>query len=340
MLGLAEQQFSTAGLRPEEQFEVWREVVHSVFASANVKRAQTTEGPPDFTSACQGRRIGDLHLAWLETAPHAVTRSGEQVRQVPGGVYFLSLTTRGHATAWQGGTVTHTAPGGLVIIDSDRPFELSFSDRLEQLCLTIPKALVDPRLAVPQIAAALPLRTETASASVVAAALRALAGQRAPVTPREALAVNESLAALVATAVSEATLDGTDSHRDELTQGIIDEVERGFADPDLTPGVVARRLSISLSYLTKLLHHRGTTFGHLLLERRLDHAWALLAPGLAHGRTVTSIATACGFRDSAHFARTFRARFGVTPSARRAGARADVIPIGGRSSVHGNSPSG
>ena len=42
--------------------------------------------------------------------------------------------------------MTHTRPGGLVIIDSDRPFELSFSDRLEQLCLTIPKTLVDPRL--------------------------------------------------------------------------------------------------------------------------------------------------------------------------------------------------
>ena len=331
MLGLAEQEFSTAGLRPEEQFEVWREVVHSVFASASVVRAQTSVDPRDFTSACQGRRIGDLHLAWLETAPHAVTRSVEQVREVPGGVYFLSLTTRGHATAWQGGSMTHTAPGGLVIIDSDRPFELSFRDRLEQLCLTIPKAHVDPRLAVPEIAAALLLRTENAAAAVVAAALRALAGQRTAVTPREALAVNESLAALIATAVSEATVASASSHRDQLIQAIIDEVERGFADPDLTPGVVARRLSISVSYLTKLLHHRGTTFGHLLLEGRLDHAWALLDPGLGHGRTVTSIATACGFRDSAHFARTFRARFGVTPSGRRDGGRVDVIPIAGRS---------
>lgn len=333
MLGLAEQQFSTAGLRPEEQFEVWREVVHSVFASASLSRAETDVGPPDFASACQARRIGDLHLAWLEAAPHAVTRSVEHVRQVPGGVYFLSLTTRGHATSWQGGTVTHTRPGGLVIIDSDRPFELSFDDRLEQLCLTIPKALVDPRLAVPEIAAALPLCTDTASGAVVAAALRALAGQRTGVTPREALAVSESLAALVATAVSEATLVRADSHRDELTQRIIDEVERGFADPDLTPGVVARRVSVSVSYLTKLLHCRGTTFGHLLLERRLDHAWALLDPGLGHGRTVTSIATACGFRDSAHFARTFRARFGITPSERRAGAAAGVVPIGSRGAL-------
>ena len=83
MLGLAEQQFSTAGLRPEEQFEVWREVVHSVFASANVRRAQTTEGPPDFTSACQGRRIGDLHLAWLETAPGASTSSASRPGDTP-----------------------------------------------------------------------------------------------------------------------------------------------------------------------------------------------------------------------------------------------------------------
>ena len=335
MLGIAEQQFSTAGLRPEEQFDAWGQVVHSVFAAAGLHRVDSDGDGAEFRSACQARRIGDLHLAWLEAAPHAVTRSVEQVSQVPSGVYFLSLTTRGHATSWQGGQVTHTRPGGLVIVDSDRPFELSFSDRLEQLCLTIPKTLVDPRLATPEIPSALPLCTETASGSVVAAAMRALEGQRTAVTAREALAVNESLAALIATAVSEATLAGADSHKAEIAQRIIDEIERGFADPDVTPSVVARRVAISVSYLTKLLHCRGTTFGHLVLERRLDHAWALLDPGLGHGRTVTSIAVACGFRDSAHFARTFRARFGITPTERRAGALSGLVADGTGAALRG-----
>lgn len=121
-------------------------------------------------------------------------------------------------------------------------------------------------------------------------------------------------------ALSEAVLTEACSGKDALIQCIVDEIGRGFADPDLTPAVVARRVAISGSYLTKLLHCRGTTFGHLLLERRLDHAWALLDPGLGHTQTVTAIAAGCGFRDSAHFARTFRTRFAMTPTQRRAGS--------------------
>lgn len=316
MLGLAELQYSTAHLRPDEQFEVWGQVVDSVFAAASLRRLEGASSP-SFASACQARRIGDLTLAWIHASPHAVTRSAQHVRRIPGEVYFLNLTMRGQATSAQGGRQTPTSPGELVIIDSDRPFELAFGTEFEQLCLTIPKALIDHRLASPEIATALTLCTQSAAGAVVASALRALADQRKAVTAREALAVSESIAALVATAVSEATLIGSDSHRELLTQGIIDEIERSLPDVDLTPAVVARRVSISVSYLTKLLHCRGTTFGHLLLERRLERAWALLDPACGDGRTVTAIAASCGFRDSAHFARTFRARFGCTPTQRR-----------------------
>lgn len=85
------------------------------------------------------------------------------------------------------------------------------------------------------------------------------------------------------------------------------------------PTTPANRVAISVSYLTKLLHGRGTTFGHLLLEHRLEHAWSLLCPDVDSARTVTEIATECGFRDAAHFARTFRVRFAMTPSQRRGG---------------------
>jgi AraC-like DNA-binding protein len=97
--------------------------------------------------------------------------------------------------------------------------------------------------------------------------------------------------------------------RAALLQLAMDEIERSLADPDLTPDLIARRVSISVSNLTKLFAAHGTSVGRWLLHTRDDP------------RSVTEIAHACGFRNSAHFARAFRLRSDLTPSARRAHPR-------------------
>ena len=54
----------------------------------------------------------------------------------------------------------------------------------------------------------------------------------------------------------------------------------------------------------------GTTPQKWLMERRLERARSLLA---ATGMTVTQICHETGFKDSAHFSRAFRRRFGMSP---------------------------
>jgi len=61
----------------------------------------------------------------------------------------------------------------------------------------------------------------------------------------------------------------------------------------------------------------GDNFTHYLRERRLQHCWTDLAnPAEAH-RSVSDIAFGCGFSDAAHFSRSFRDRFGMSPRAFR-----------------------
>ncbi|MFN2321136.1 MAG: helix-turn-helix domain-containing protein [Dermatophilaceae bacterium] len=319
MLGVAELQYSTAHHRPEEQFEVWRQLVSDAFVPVGLRRPVPGDETGCFDAGYQARRLGDLSLGWLRSAPQEVERTPSHIAHTPGGVYFLNLVTRGEGTAYQDGREATSAAGDFVIVDSERPFTLSFSEEFEELCLVIPKGMLDPLLAAPELCTAIRVCAESAAGALVASALHALGAQRSVFSPRETVGVAEHLVGLVSLAVSEATLAAAPSAKTLLIQQIVDEIGRGFADPELTPAVVARRVAISVSYLTKLLHCRGTTFGHLLLDRRLDHAWTLLDPALGHSQTVTAIAGACGFRDSAHFARTFRARFGLTPTERRAG---------------------
>jgi acetamidase/formamidase/AraC-like DNA-binding protein len=98
-----------------------------------------------------------------------------------------------------------------------------------------------------------------------------------------------------------------------LLHRICQTIERRLDDPELAPARVAQAEGISERYLQKLFEGVGDNFTHYVRERRLQRAWADLSkPAEAH-RSISEIAYRYGFGDSAHFSRTFRARFGLPP---------------------------
>jgi AraC-like DNA-binding protein len=68
----------------------------------------------------------------------------------------------------------------------------------------------------------------------------------------------------------------------------------------------------------KLLEETGKTFSEHVLEERLTLAFAMLTEPSMARRKITDVAAATGFSDISYFNRTFRRRFGDTPSAVRA----------------------
>ena len=81
------------------------------------------------------------------------------------------------------------------------------------------------------------------------------------------------------------------------------------------------------AYLQKLFEATGDNFTHYLRERRLQRCWADLAnPAQAH-RSVSDIAFGCGFSDAAHFSRSFRDRFGLSPKTRSGSRRPNASPV-------------
>ena len=58
----------------------------------------------------------------------------------------------------------------------------------------------------------------------------------------------------------------------------------------------------------------GTTFSEFVVEQRLLLARRLLLHESARRRKISDIAFTVGFNDLSYFHRTFKKRFGVTPS--------------------------
>ena len=97
-------------------------------------------------------------------------------------------------------------------------------------------------------------------------------------------------------------------------------IARNFRRPDLTVAHVAVHQNLSPRYLQKLFEIRNIRYVDHVSEVRLMEALRLLTDRNMRERPVTDIALASGFSDISHFNRTFRRRFGVTPTAIRTGA--------------------
>lgn len=86
-----------------------------------------------------------------------------------------------------------------------------------------------------------------------------------------------------------------------------------FYDSDITPADISEKLGISKRYLHHLLAENGTTFGHELIDLRLEHAHNLLRNNYGN-RSVIEIAMHCGFSDASHFSKRFKIKYGINPS--------------------------
>ena len=92
------------------------------------------------------------------------------------------------------------------------------------------------------------------------------------------------------------------------------DINRTFADPDLTLAAVARRQGVSPRYLQRLFEESGMPFTARVNELRLQSAFTLLSMANSRSRSISEIARQAGFSNISHFNRLFRSRFGDTPT--------------------------
>jgi AraC-like DNA-binding protein len=131
--------------------------------------------------------------------------------------------------------------------------------------------------------------------------------------------VRDLMVAMVATAPDTLTTGERAGVRAARLGAIKSDIELQLCEPGLSIQWIATSNHISPRYIRRLFQDEGTTFSDYVLARRLERAHRLL---LHQGRTTSTIgaiAYACGFGDLSYFNRTFRRRFGVTPTDTRNG---------------------
>ncbi|WP_284271323.1 AraC family transcriptional regulator [Bradyrhizobium iriomotense] len=97
-------------------------------------------------------------------------------------------------------------------------------------------------------------------------------------------------------------------------QAVLAILQARFHEPDFSAHKLAAAAGLSERYVNELLFEAGASFTTRLNELRLRKAADLLAR--SEGR-ISDIVFACGFNDLSYFNRSFRRRFGLTPTAAR-----------------------
>ncbi len=120
-----------------------------------------------------------------------------------------------------------------------------------------------------------------------------------------------------------ATRDGAEVARDRGVQAarlaaVKTDILANLGSRGLSVAEVGLRQRLSPRHLHRLFERDGTTFSEFVLEARLARAHRMLVSSAQASETVTAIAYACGFNDLSYFNRTFRRRYGATPSEVRA----------------------
>jgi AraC-like DNA-binding protein len=98
-------------------------------------------------------------------------------------------------------------------------------------------------------------------------------------------------------------------------KAVLTILEKRFAEPDFSAQKLAIAAGLSERYVNELLYEAGASFTTRLNELRLRQAAELLAH--SGERRISQIAFDCGFNDLSYFNRSFRRRFGLTPTAAR-----------------------
>jgi AraC-like DNA-binding protein len=95
-------------------------------------------------------------------------------------------------------------------------------------------------------------------------------------------------------------------------------VTQHLARHELSAATVAAHLGVTPRYVHMLFATEAASFSEFMLAQRLVRAHQMLTDPRCIGRPISAIAFDAGFADLSHFNRTFRRRFGGTPSEIRA----------------------
>lgn len=304
--------FSTAEVAPERRAAFWNTVYGERFAPVNV--TPLAEG--DFQAELRLGSAGPVDFAHIRSNGCRAERTRAHAAATPDRKFGFLIVMDGVGAVTHRGREAELSAGDVLVNDNTEPMICTFRGPVNSLTVRAGDGVVRSRMPLAEDLCGLRLPAGAGLTRVVSAMAKCLAEQADLGLPADyGAAIAGHLLDVLATSYAMASrrpVPGSAGAgaRKALARQFI---ESNLAAPDLTPGQVASALRISPRYLRLLMAEEGETASSLILRRRLEECAKRLTSPLFREHTITDIALSWGFNSTAHFARVFRERFGMSP---------------------------
>ncbi len=299
------------------RFKLWRDRNWDWVGATDLKPADDSP----FMGHWEFAGVKDLVLAQFRGSMHSVKRTAQQISAFPQDNYFLTFNQSPTEYSF-------SQSGRDEMVTANRPVFFRGTETFAShgvrtwISIGIPNAVLQQFIPNADNLAASTLDGSSPALMHLRSYIGMLMGSDGIAdSPALAEHVKTALCDLVALALGTsrdtaaiASLRGLRSAR--LAE-ILKEINSGFADPGFSVERVATKVSVSPSYIQKLLHETGASFTERVLELRLQKTRRMLADRRNDHLRIGDIALACGFNEISYFNRCFRRRFGDAPMALR-----------------------
>lgn len=303
---------STDSVPQSHRLPFWRDLVCDTF----VELACESASPHNFSGSIRTRDFNGTKYSQVKSTWHHVVRDKRRISRSNFDHFLLSLQLRGRGKLLQDGRVAHLEPGDFALYDVTRPYELQFEEDFEQLVMQLPRRQVLSRLFDADGLMAVGVSGRTGLGRLASTLIVQTASQLDCLDPASLSQAQSSALDLVAHALANGrnlTVERQSESRELTLRRILFYINTNLSDPGLSCERVAVENGISERYLRKLFQSKGHGVSEWIWARRLECAKEAITDPLSRHRSITSIAYDWGFKDSGHFSRAFKARFGATP---------------------------
>ena len=301
--------FNTEALPEADRSEAWVETLRRL-------RLPLNGGLPDPNmkgSVIAAQSPLGFEFALIEADPMVI--AGRE--DAPEWGVWLSLTVKGRGVLETAGLRSPIGNGMILYGATNVQASLEFREPFRQLFVKIPTVATEARLIRP-LAGKVGLFPGHSPIEVIFHdMLRGVASVIGDMTTHHfrpvELAVSEYLTSCLVESYGEERRSDTEAQRSAHFHSVCQCVEAFLSDPDLTSSCIAKEQGFSQRYIQRLFSLHGDNFSNYLKTRRLERCYYDLISPLSSQLSISEICYRWGFSDTAHFSRSFRARYGVSP---------------------------
>lgn len=311
-----------------------RQVFHQpdLFGSSlsNMFRPVVVDASPRarFKGNIEAHHVDGGLIAHVEVSPHDVLHSIEKDAGANADdAIKIFVPTNGTAVLTQAGRDARLDPGALGFVATDSEYSVSTHSGFESLILMLPRQELGLHRDNVSELTANSFDAGHGIEAVVVPYLTQLAGNLGLLAGPGGKRLVRTTSDLVGTlllAQLAPRLSEAQASRAALFEEAREYIRSNLHERSLSPGLIASELFISPRHLRMIFAEYGETVTGFVRSQRLEAARIELCdPAQAH-LTISDIAASFGFSDGAHFTRTFKDRFGSTPSDFRGGSEISV----------------